>query len=124
MNKSSLIESNRSFVIYSYTASHGLLLLRSRKTKEISTRLDVLFQDVRAMEIRSWFTGLTIEEVGADFLKSFASNPAQMVEPGNKIYALRGIGWQGFIVAGIVSSKEDNDEFAAPSRLVAATHNG
>jgi hypothetical protein len=119
MKNLNLFESHRSFVIYSYTASHGLLLLRSRKTKSTPTRVDVLFQDVRALEIRAWFEGLVIEQVDVSFLESFHSNPAQMIEDGNKVYALRGVSWYGFIVGGIVTFKEDDGDFAEPSGLLA-----
>ncbi len=42
-----------------------------------------------------------IEEVDATFLEGFRSNPAQMMEHGHKVYALRGVGWRGFILGGI-----------------------
>lgn len=71
------------------------------------------------MELRFWFEGVTIEEVDAAFLNDFDSNPAQMIEPGNKVYAIKGRGWLGFIVGGIVSTQEDNGEFFAPSGLIA-----
>ncbi len=118
MKNVSLFESSRSFVIYSYDASWRVLLLRSRKTKETPTRLDILFQDVKAMEIRTWFEGLTIEEVDATFLEGFRSNPAQMMEHGHRVYALRGVGWHGFILGGIVSFKEDDGDYYAPSGLM------
>jgi hypothetical protein len=105
-------------VVFSYAASHGLLLLRSRKTPQVKTRLDVLFQDVRAMELRSWFEGLVIEEVDAIFLQGVRSNPIELIEKGNKVYSLRGNRWSGFIVGGIVSFKEDDGEYMTPSGLI------
>jgi hypothetical protein len=87
-----MFSSNRSFIICSYAVRHGLLLLRSRKTNANSTRLDILFQDVRAMEIRAWFDGVEITEAPPDILKGFASNPTIMLEPGNKVYRLKGTG--------------------------------
>ena len=118
--KKLLFESSRTFVIFSYGMSHGLLLLRSRKTEQAQTRLDILFQDVRAMEIRAWFEGVKIEEVGPEFLQPRSSNPAEMIEPGNKVYSLSGVGWSGFVVAGIMQLKEDEEEFLAPSALIEA----
>ncbi len=118
MSNTPIFESKRSFVIFSYAASHGLLLLRSRKTKQAPTRIDILFQDVRAMELRSWFEGVTIEEIDAAFLEDFHSNPAQMIESGNKVYSIKGHEWLGFIVGGIVSFREDDGEFFAPSGLL------
>ena len=100
--------------------SHGLLLLRSGKSNEhANTRVDVLFQDVRALEIRAWFKGIRIEEEDSpDFLKNQRSKPVELVEPGNKIYSIRSSGWEGFVVAGPVEFIEDSGELFGPSSLV------
>ncbi|HWZ99073.1 MAG TPA: hypothetical protein VN025_15045 [Candidatus Dormibacteraeota bacterium] len=113
-----VFHSERNFVVYSYDASHGLLLLRSRKTKGATTRIDVLFQDVRAMEVRSWFVGIRIEESDQQQLEGCKSNPLEMIEPGNRIYSIIGNGWQGFVVGGIVSILEDDGEYSDPSGLL------
>lgn len=118
MKPTTLLDSDRSFVIFSYSINHGLLLLRSKKAGKISTRLDVLFQDVRAMEIRSWFDGLKIEEVGAEYLGKQGSAPVALMETGNRVYRLIGDGWEGFILGGIVSFNEDEEDFFAPSKLL------
>ena len=113
-------ESDRTFSIFGYGMSHGLLLLRSGKSNEhANTRVDVLFQDVRAIEIRTWFNGIRIEEEETpEFLKDQRSNPAQMIEPGNRIYSIRSSGWEGFVVAGLVQFVEDGGELFGPSSLV------
>ena len=82
------------------------------------TRVDILFQDVRALEISAWSDGLKIEQVEPEFLQGRSSNPAEMIEPGNKIYRLSGSGWTGFIVAGIMRFHEDEGEFFGPSALI------
>jgi hypothetical protein len=110
--------SDRRFVIHSYSADHGLLLLRSDKTGARATRVDILFQDVRAIELRSWFEGITIEEAEVDYLKGFSSHPSEMMEVGNRVYAVRGSGWSGFIVAGIVNTSEDDGNRDSPSKLL------
>jgi hypothetical protein len=114
-----IFQSERTFVIYSYHHSHGLLLLRSTKTQSAPTRLDVLFQDVRAMELRGWFKGISIEIVDdPDFLREFPSQPMEMIEPGNVVYLLRGENWKGFVVGGIVRTHEDMGEYGDPSALI------
>jgi hypothetical protein len=55
------LEFKRSFVVFSYYMGHGVLLLRSRKTLEHPTRIDILFKDVRAIEIRAWFNGFELQ---------------------------------------------------------------
>jgi hypothetical protein len=122
MNHKVVYQSHRLFSVYGYSMSHGLLLLRSGKSNENpTTRVDILFQDVRAMEIRVWFQGITIEEVDdLNFLADQPSRPAEMIEPGNKTYAQISDGWRGFIVGGIVQFKDDTGELFGPSALVTA----
>jgi hypothetical protein len=104
--------------VFSYGISHGPLLLRSGKTDEHHTRIDVLILDVRAMEIRSWFEGFEITEVDRDYLRNFRSNPIEMMQIGLSVYALSGKGWQGFIVGGNLCVHEDEADFTAPSALL------
>jgi hypothetical protein len=111
-------KSDRRCSIVSYGISHGLLLLSSGKDDERYTRLEVLIQDVRAMEIRSWFEGLDLKEVDQEYLRDFRSNPIEMLQVGMKVYALLGKGWQGFVVGGTLSVHEDEAEFMAPSWLL------
>jgi hypothetical protein len=122
MNRKLVYESDRLFSLFGYSMSHGLLLLRSGKSNEApATRVDILFQDVRAMEIRAWFKGIKVEEVDdPEFLSDRPSKPAEMIEPGNKIYALASTAWQGFIVGGTVTFKEDDGDMFGPSALVSA----
>ncbi len=71
------------------------------------------------MELRAYFKGIRIEEVdNPQFLDSQRSKPAEIVEPGNKIYSLVSAGWRGFIVGGVVRMKEDDGEFFGQSALV------
>lgn len=116
--KKTVFESTRTFVLFSYDGSHGLLLLRSRKTPQYPKRIDVLFQDVRAMELRSWFEGVRVEEADASALQGQKSKPEKMIEKGNKVYMIHGLDWSGFVVGGIVSIKEDEGEFGDQSELL------
>jgi len=120
MNHKLVYESDRLFSVFGYSMSHGLLLLRSGKSDEsATTRVDILFQDVRAVEMRVWFKGIRIEEVDdPKFLEDQPSKPAETIEPGNKVYALISGGWRGFVVGGIVRFKEDDGELFGPSALV------
>jgi hypothetical protein len=116
-----LFESTRRFGIYSFFGQqHNSLLLRSMKSKINPTRIDIGFMDTRAMEIRVWFEGLTIFEVDAAFLNNFRSKPAELIEPGNRVYQLLSKGWEGFIVAGDITYKEDNEIYSAPSKITSA----
>jgi hypothetical protein len=110
--------SDRKFFVFSYGLSHGPLLLRSGKTDQHQTRIEVLIKDVRALEIRSWFEGIEISQVDQNYLRDFASNPIEMVEVGLRVYALTGRGWKGFVVGGNLYLGEDDADFMAPSSLM------
>jgi hypothetical protein len=112
-------KSDRKFSVFSYGVSHGPLLPRSGRSNQHSTRIDVLVRDVRAVEIRSWFEGFEIAIVDLAYLRDFRSRPAEMMQPGLNAYALSGMGWQGFIVGGILCVHEDDAEFMAPSAFAA-----
>jgi hypothetical protein len=117
-------KSDRKFSVFSYGVGHGPLLLRSGRTDEHHTRIDVLILDVRAMEIKSWFEGFEIALVDQDYLRDFRSRPAEMMQPGLNAYAISGKGWQGFIVGGNLCVHEDEAGFAAPSAFAAANFVG
>ena len=53
-----------------------------QKDPKVPTRLDILFQDVRAMEVRAWFDGIRIEEAEPQYLEKQASKPDELIEPG------------------------------------------
>ena len=110
-------KSNRTFVLFSYNASHGLLLLRSRKTNQYPTRIDILIQDVRAMELRSWFDGIEIEEVGVSCLSDRHAKPTDMAEAGNRAYSVKGENWNGYIIGGLARSHEDEQDYMDASAL-------
>lgn len=107
-------ESNRTFVVFSYNANHGLLLLRSQNPNEHPTRVGILIQDVRAMEIRSWFSGVQIEAAGSSYLDAWASKPLEMMDPGGCVYAINGVGWDDYVVGGIARTNEDSGECSDP----------
>lgn len=63
------IEYPRPFSVQLYWNSHGVLLLRSRKTAAHSRRIDILFTDVRWIALPCWFDSIRIESgAGSDLL--------------------------------------------------------
>src|SRR5258708_34349971 len=96
-----VFSSDRFFNVISYYASHCLLLLESQRNEDSDQFIHLLFQDVRALEIRMWFNGLTVVKQGVDYLDRFASKPAEMLEPGLQVYELQSSDWRGYILGGI-----------------------
>ena len=116
-----MFSSDRHFHLVSYQASHGILLFRSpKRRRNAATNIDVLFTDVRAVELRAWTEGLVVEEVDAGAVAEATSRPADLIEPGNRVYAVRGSGWEGFIVGGTMHTVEDDTEEMEPTKLLEA----
>jgi hypothetical protein len=120
MDAELIFESDRMFMIESYAAGHGLLLLRGNRSNSVTTTIDILFRDVRAMDVRAWSEGLKIELQDAALLESHPSKPLEMLEPGLNVYRLSGSGWNGFVVASRVDSKEGLSAPKGPEGLLAA----
>jgi hypothetical protein len=115
MNSTLPISFGHKFRIATYRCSHSQLLLRSEYSP---TRLDILFKDVSACELRTFLSGLSIEEVDADQLKDRASNAIDAMEDDQKIYLLKSEGWSGYVVAGAVFWHEDDGKFCEPSAFM------
>jgi len=115
MNATLPISFDRKFQIVTYRCSHGQLLLRSAKSPNCPTRIDVLFKDVRAFELRTFLSGLSIAEGDSTQVRDRASKPLDAMEDGHKVYVLKSEDWVGYVVGGAVFWHEDQGEFAQPS---------
>lgn len=113
-----IISLNREFQIWSYNVSHGLLLLRSAKSKNVATRFDILFTDVRGIELRAKLFLYVLYEMAADEVMERSIKPAETLECGLKIFYLNSSGWVGCIIAGGVRWQEDDGEYGQPSGLL------
>jgi len=107
MIRDPIFESGRHFLLESYVASHGLLLFRANRTNELPTTIDVLFRDVRAMDVRAWTMGLRIELADRSLLEAYPSDPVEMIETEDiLVYRVSGSKWEGFVLACRVDVSE------------------
>ncbi|WP_251444993.1 hypothetical protein [Microbacterium sp. USTB-Y] len=106
---------DRDFQIWAYSVSMGRLLLRSTKNEVLSTRIDILFQDVRAISLAASLPGLVMSEAVGDLgvMKSLGSYSS-----GKAIcYQIQSGSYFGHIVASAFVHNEDEGEFFDPSVL-------
>jgi hypothetical protein len=105
---------SRTFQIWSYTVSHGQLLLRSTKTPAQPTRIDVLFKDVTMMKLMAELHDLSIREVAAEDVGLDVG-----IRPGDdqRVFGLSSKNFGGFVVAGTVVVHEDDKEYYEPSAI-------
>jgi len=113
-----VFSSDRFFNVISYYASHGLLLLKSRPNQDSDQFIHLLFQDVRALEIRMWFNGLTVVKQRVDYLDRFASKPEEMLEHGLQVYELQSADWRGYILGGICKTNQYPSDTMYDSQLI------
>lgn len=104
---------NRKFVIFQYSIGHGRLVFRSGPSPSFSTRIDVVFVDVRAIDCRTDFESLTIKSVCPSSVASTNKKHLQLSEsePGLKLFAICDGNWKGHIVAADYFVFEDQGKF-------------
>jgi hypothetical protein len=110
-----IINSPRSFQIWSYSVSHSQLLFRSTKSAEFQTRVDVFFKGVSELHLPTAFKGLSIAEADADIQSLCIFKNSPQVGNGLKVFIVRGTDFLGYVVALVAASHEDNGEYNAPS---------
>ena len=107
-----------------------MLLLMSQVTDASLNRQEVLFTDVRAMDMRFHITGgLHIEEVGPDYLEGRSINASDLQLDGDryyddKIFAVRANGWDGHIIAYAVWMQEVDGPLDSPQSYYATFQEG
>lgn len=106
-----LLNSPRRFRIWEYTVGHKQLLLRSTKDPGLSTRIDVLFKNVAAIHLCTSLDGLTISKVadGENIDPPLGIRPE--ILDGMNLYIVRGAGFTGYVIAGVMGWHEDEGEY-------------
>ena len=96
-----LYSSERKFQVWAYTVSHRQLLLRSVKSATDQTRINLLFKNVRALNLISTLQGIRIE----------ASDQAS----DKTRYEIESLNFSGFVLASAFAHRTDDQEYGAPS---------
>lgn len=102
-----IVNLERHFQMWLYTASHGQLLLRSNRSDLYSTRVDVLFKNVTAVQLRTDFDLQSILEVSINEVADGSISAFGMVGANQRIFMLVGPSFSGHVVAGALHWHED-----------------
>lgn len=99
------------FQVWSYTTSHGQLLLRRTKSNEYPTRIDVYFKNVAYMQLATVFDELHVTEATPESVPSLGA----LILADKKVYIVSGANSEGVVVAGTVLWNEDEGDYDDPS---------
>src|SRR6188474_2320144 len=104
------------FQWWSYTVSHGQLLLRSTRSSGRPTQVDVLFKDVVAVQIPTLINDLEVLETDREVIAA-----AMRVDThGQSTFIVRGRETDGYVIAGAVFHDEGDHAYYDPSPLLLA----
>lgn len=106
----------RVFQLWAFTVGMNRLLLRSVKSESHPTRIDVLFQNVKAMSLPTQLDGLVITEPVPARERDLIEETGLMPDEGTVFFEIETSGRTGFVVAGVVVVDEDQGEFFEPSK--------
>lgn len=111
-----LISSDREFQVWKYTVGHRQLLLRSTKSPQHPTRVDVFFKGVSEFHLPTSLTGLFITEVSESEVQDLCMLSVQTSpETGSKVFKVEGKHFVGYVAALALASHEDEGEYYDPS---------
>ena len=106
------------FSLWVYDVSHGVMLLRKNPgAGGIPRRVEIRFNDVRAINICGSFESINIEEVSTDDCEWPLCRVPETLQPGLKIYRITTQNWNGYVIAGSVQSRVDDGSFGDPSGI-------
>jgi len=108
---------NRTFQVWSYSVSMGRLLLRSTKSDHFETRVDVAFQNVKAIQIPTLLPGPLIDEATPLKASRIATEMGLEPDADMKFFLLEGSSFAGYVVASVMDTSEDSGEYYEPSRV-------
>ena len=106
----------RVFQVWAFTVSMGRLLLRSTKSGSFRTRVDVLFQNVKAINLPTQLDGLVVSVAGPEAEKRIIEATGLLPDADATFFELECSGRRGFVIAGVAVEDEDEGEFFEPSR--------
>jgi len=112
-----LFESSRSFQLWRAVVGHNQVLLRSTKTDNDPTRIDILFKPVRALKLRTDMDGLRIREASHEEVDQIALESGERAGTAT-FFILESAGLSGYIVADLMVTAEDEGEYLDPGQLL------
>jgi hypothetical protein len=115
---SALLErTDRRFQVWAYSVGMARLLLRSTKSETFASRVDVLFQNVKALKLPTALDGLVVAEADPRDAARISAETGLLPSEDTTIFTVRAGAFDGYVVAGVCVVAEDSGEYFDPSTL-------
>jgi hypothetical protein len=105
-----ILNSPRTYQLWRYAVGHGQLLLRSTKSADRPTRVDVLFKNVAVLNLPTHFDGISISEASEAEVGKFVNLESELMGT-RRLFLVCSENFQGYVIAGAVFSHEDQGEY-------------
>lgn len=109
--------SDRVFQLWAYTVGMGRLLLRSTASDRFSTRIDVVFQNVQAVQLLALLQGVVIERSDSAETERITRETGLLPDEDHEFFSVYCSNFVGYVVAGVVVDVEDTGEYFEPSAV-------
>lgn len=104
-----IFRSDRRFRLWAYSADHGRLLLRSAPGQDHETTIDLLFEPVGALNLRTEVDGLVIRSATTEEAERAG------LPPGRRLFVLESQGGTGYVTGTAVGWHEGVLDQVRPS---------
>jgi len=104
------------FQVWGYSVGMRRLLLRSTKGEAAKTRVDVFFQNVKAMDVTTQMNGLAVFAAEGPDVKRISLTTGLVPSEDCIFYVLLSGGRRGHVVASLVAESVDDLEFHEASQ--------
>lgn len=101
---------DRSFQVWLYTVSHKVILLRSVKSAQHPSRIDVCLFNVSVINLSSVIVDLHVRELTPVEASGIIPSHVRLAQD-QRVFSFNGENCQGFVVAGTVAWHEDELEY-------------
>lgn len=105
----------RRFQLWAFSVSHGQLLLRSPRSEAHPTRCEICFKDVVRLDLPALMDDVEVEVAAGADVPAFALELGESELWERAVYRVRGRGFVGYVVAGMVVHGEDDGAYYTPS---------
>ena len=101
---------NRFFQIWKYHVSHPNLLVRSPKNREYKTNIDIIFYDVKLINLPSIFHGTRISSISQTDDMDLIKKIENMGYDINEVIVFHDKKQKFYVIASIIKIEENEDD--------------